>query len=198
MGAFSPSPLVTPDLAAFTRARVVEPVLAGMREAGEPYIGFLYVSLMLTETGPQVIEFNVRFGDPEAQVVLPRLDGPFARTLLAAAEGRLEDDALTSAPDCCVGVVLASRGYPASFDPGRAIEGLEAAGQAPGALVFHAGTRERDGQVVTAGGRVLTVVGRAPTFADAMARAYAAVDRVRFEGMQYRRDIGRKALTRVT
>jgi phosphoribosylamine--glycine ligase len=194
MGAFSPSPLVTAELAEFARARVVEPVLRGMREAGEPYAGFLYVSLMLTPDGPKVIEFNVRFGDPEAQVVLPRIDGPLARTLLAAATGRLSDAGISWSSDCAVGVVLASRGYPSTSSSGQVIEGLEGAAQTPGALVFHAGTRMVDGRVVTAGGRVLTVVGRAATFDRAMASAYAAVECIRFDGMQYRRDIGRKAL----
>ncbi|MCC7042593.1 MAG: phosphoribosylamine--glycine ligase [Acidobacteria bacterium] len=194
MGAFSPSPLVTPALAAFTMERVVDPVLRGMREAGEPYIGFLYVSLMLTDDGPKVIEFNVRFGDPEAQVVLPRVEGPFARTLLAAATGRLTDNALACSSECCVGVVLASRGYPAASESGRAIEGLDAAAQLADALVFHAGTSSADGRIVTAGGRVLTVVGRAQTFDRAMAAAYGAVARIRFDGMQYRSDIGRKAI----
>jgi phosphoribosylamine--glycine ligase len=194
MGAFSPSPLATPALMAFTRAQVVEPVLRGMREAGEPYVGFLYVSLMLTEAGPKVIEFNVRFGDPEAQVVLPRVEGPFARTLLAAATGQLPENAVTCSSDCCVGVVLASRGYPATSESGCPIDGLDAAAKAPGALVFHAGTRVADGRIVTAGGRVLTVVGRARTFDRAMAAAYDAVAHIRFDGMQCRRDIGRKAI----
>lgn len=193
MGAFSPSPLMTSELSRFTMARVVEPVLRGMREAGEPYIGFLYVSLMLTDDGPKVIEFNVRFGDPEAQVVLPRIEGPFARTLLAAAAGRLTADAAVCSPDCCVGVVLASRGYPASSEVGQPISGLDEAGRSDAALVFHASTRTAGGQVVTGGGRVLTVVGRAPTYEGAMTAAYGAVSRIHFEGMQFRRDIGRKA-----
>jgi phosphoribosylamine--glycine ligase len=194
MGAFSPSPLVTPELAAFIMARVVEPVLRGMREAGEPYVGFLYVGLMLTDDGPKVIEFNVRFGDPEAQVVLPRIEGPFARTLLAAATGQLSAGAVECSSDCCVGVVLASRGYPATSESGRVIDGLDAAARSPDAIVFHAGTRSIDGQIVTAGGRVLTVVGRAQTFQRAMAAAYAAVARIQFDGIQFRRDIGRKAI----
>jgi phosphoribosylamine--glycine ligase len=194
MGAFSPSPLVTPQLAEFTRTRVVEPVLRGMREAGEPYIGFLYVSLMLTPDGPKVIEFNVRFGDPEAQVVLPRIEGPFARTLLAAATGRLSEADLSWSSDRCVGVVLASRGYPASSSSGQVIEGLGDAELATGALVFHAGTKLVDGQIVTSGGRVLTVVGRATSFERAMTAAYAAVSRITFDGMHYRQDIGQKAL----
>jgi phosphoribosylamine--glycine ligase len=194
MGAFSPSPLVTEELAEFTRTRVVEPVLRGMREAGEPYVGFLYVSLMLTPDGPKVIEFNVRFGDPEAQVVLPRIEGPLARTLFSAATGQLSDAGISWSSDCCVGVVLASRGYPSSSSSGQVIEGLERASQTAGALVFHAGTRLVDGRVVTAGGRVLTVVGRGGSFDRAMAAAYAAVECIRFDGMHYRRDIGRKAL----
>lgn len=193
MGAFSPSPLATPDLAAVTRADIVEPVLRGMRDEGEPFIGFLYVSLMLTPEGPKVIEFNVRFGDPEAQVVLPRIEGRFAQALRAAAEGRLAGMSLRESDDCGVGVVLASRGYPAGSESGRAISGLEAA-EAAGALVFHAGTKAMDGRVATAGGRVLTVVGRAAGFEEAMALAYRGVDCISFEGMQYRRDIGRKAI----
>ncbi len=194
MGAFSPSSLMTPALADFALTRVVEPVLRGMQAAGEPYIGFLYVSLMLTDAGPMVIEFNVRFGDPEAQVVLPRIDGAFARTLMAAATGRLSDASLPVSTDCCVGVVLASRGYPASAESGQPIDGLTEAAAREGAVVFHAGTRQDDGRIVTAGGRVLTVVGRGVDFETAMDAAYGAVDVIHFDGMQYRRDIGRKAL----
>jgi phosphoribosylamine--glycine ligase len=195
MGAFAPSPLVTPDIAEFAGQRVAQAVVDGMRDEGEPYVGFLYVSLMLTPDGPKVIEFNVRFGDPEAQVVLPGLDGPIARVLAAAADGALDRaPALRVSDERYVGVVLASRGYPASAESGRPIDGLERAGAVPGALVFHAGTAMADGRVVTAGGRVLTVVGRGATYADAMATAYRAVGEIAFDGMQYRRDIGRKAI----
>lgn len=193
MGAFSPSPLLNDTLATFTLDRVVEPVLAGMRDDGEPYVGFLYVSLMLTDDGPRVIEFNVRFGDPEAQVVLPRVKGRFAKALLAAATGQLEAAPIDWSPECCVGVVMASRGYPASAESGQVITGLDRA-EASGAVVFHAGTRAQDGAIVTAGGRVLTVVGRAADFEGARAAAYAAVECVHFDGMQFRRDIGRKAI----
>jgi phosphoribosylamine--glycine ligase len=194
MGAFAPSPLFTGELAAFTMDRVVAPVLQGMREAGEPYIGFLYVSLMLTSSGPKVIEFNVRFGDPEAQVVLPQIEGPVARAFLAAANGALGDTSLAMSADRTVGVVLASRRYPGNVESGVPIGGLaEAAGKA-GAIVFHAGTAETDGRIVTAGGRVLTVVGRGSTFESAMAVAYDAVQAIHFDGMQFRSDIGRKAV----
>lgn len=196
MGAFSPSPLADAALEDFTMRHVVERVLAGMRDVGEPYVGFLYVSLMLTADGPKVIEFNVRFGDPEAQVVLPRIEGPIARVFLAAARGELGpgDVPLSLSSDRCVGVVLASRGYPAGAESGRPIEGLGPAAARPGTLVFHAGTRQEGAHVVTAGGRVLTVVGRADTFESAMDTAYEAAGLIGFDGMQYRRDIGRKAV----
>lgn len=195
MGAFAPSPLITADVADFSHRQVAQAVVDGMRDEGEPYIGFLYVSLMLTPDGPKVIEFNVRFGDPEAQVVLPGLEGRFAQALLAAAEGRLGEVApLRSSAEKYVGVVLASRGYPASAESGRPIAGLDRAAAVPQALVFHAGTAASGDQIVTAGGRVLTVVGRGESYADAMATAYRAVAEVEFDGMQFRRDIGRKAI----
>jgi phosphoribosylamine--glycine ligase len=149
---------------------------------------------MLTAGGPKVIEFNVRFGDPEAQVVLPMLDGSLAELLMAAASGGLGGHRARFRNEPHVGVVVAARGYPGTPETGKAILGLDAAEAVPGALVFHAGTADRDGAVVTAGGRVLTVVGRGPTFPDAIATAYAGVNRVRFDGMQFRSDIGKKAL----
>ncbi len=194
MGAFALSPLVSRQLADDVMSRVVQPVLAGMRAEGAPYRGFLYVSLMLTPAGPKVIEFNVRFGDPEAQVVLPIVEGSLAELLMASATGRLAGCAARFSPERAVGVVLASRGYPASSESGQIIHGLERAAALPGVQVFHAGTRADGDRVVTAGGRVLTVVGRGATFEHAMARAYAGVDEIRFDGMQYRHDIGRKAL----
>jgi phosphoribosylamine---glycine ligase len=196
MGAFAPSPLLTPALGEDVRRRVVQPVLEGMREAGDPYRGFLYVSLMLTPDGPQVIEFNVRFGDPEAQAILPLVEGPFARTLLASATDGIGDAAgLRISGDCTVGVVLASAGYPGPVETGRPITGLAGAEARPGVLVFHAGTRQAGDDLLTAGGRVLTVVGRGGDYETAMRAAYDAAADIRFEGMQYRRDIGRKALT---
>ena len=194
MGAFAPSPLVTPALERQVIDQVVAPVIDGMAAEGTPFAGFLYVGLMLTAQGPKVIEFNVRFGDPEAQVVLPMLEGSLAELLMAAATGRLEGVRIRFREEPHVGVVVAARGYPDTPETGKVVLGLDAAGSVPGALVFHAGTAERDGAVVTAGGRVLTVVGRGPSFADAIATAYEAVGHVRFDGMQYRTDIGRKAL----
>ena len=195
MGAFAPSARMTPELAHTVMRDIVHPVLRGMRAEGAPYRGFLYVGLMITPRGPQVIEFNVRFGDPEAQVVLPQVEGPFARALLGAATGTLAGaNPLALSRDRFVCVVMAAGGYPANPESGRAISGLASAAAVPNALVFHAGTRLVDGHVQSAGGRVLTVVGRGPTYVEAMATAYAAVGFISFEGMQFRRDIGRKAV----
>jgi phosphoribosylamine--glycine ligase len=194
MGAFAPSPLVDGAMQERIMRDIVEPVVAGLSAEGSPYRGFLYAGLMLTCDGPKVIEFNVRFGDPEAQVVIPMIDGDLAPHLAAAADGALDTGriAFRSAPH--VGVVLASRGYPASSESGVPIDGLDAAAGEDDVLVFHAGTSTRDSQIVTAGGRVLTVVGRGQEYARAIARAYAGVSKISFSGMHYRRDIGQKAL----
>lgn len=194
MGAFSPSPLVTADVERRVLDEIVRPVLAGMQAEGHPYRGFLYVGLMLTADGPKVIEFNVRFGDPEAQVVLPMLDEDLSALLQAAAAGELSSRPGRFRNEPHVGVVLASAGYPERSDNGRVIEGLDAAAAVPGAIVFHAGTSQRDDRIVTAGGRVLTVVGRGASHREAIEIAYRAAGEIRFEGMQFRRDIGRKAL----
>jgi phosphoribosylamine---glycine ligase len=165
-----------------------------MAEEGYPFRGFLYVGLMLTADGPRVVEFNVRFGDPEAQVVLPRLEEDFSSLLAAAAAGALPSRRARFSTDPTVGVVLASGGYPQEYPTGLPIGGLDDAAAVPGALVFHAGTARRGGQVVTAGGRVLTVVGRGPTFREARDVVYAAASKIHFDGMHLRRDIGAKAL----
>jgi phosphoribosylamine--glycine ligase len=195
MGAFAPSPLIDRPLGERIMAEIIHPVIDGMRREGHEYRGFLYAGLMLTCGGPKVIEFNVRFGDPEAQVVLPMIDEALAPALLAAAEGALPDHPLALRPDHYVGVVLASRGYPQSSQSGVAINGLEQAAALENVTVFHSGTtRGADGSIATAGGRVLTVVGSGPTFDAAITRAYAGVQAIHFDGMQYRTDIGQKAL----
>ena len=194
MGAFSPSPLVTPEVERRVLDEVVEPVLSGMEAEGHPYRGFLYVGLMLTADGPRVIEFNVRFGDPEAQVVLPMLDEELSWLLGAAATGALPTRPARFRDEPHVGVVLASRGYPETSESDQPIRGLDEAAAVPGALVFHAGTARRAGQIVTAGGRVITVVGRGRSHRDAIDTAYRAAAHVQFTGMQMRRDIGQKAL----
>jgi phosphoribosylamine--glycine ligase len=153
---------------------------------------------MLTAAGPKVIEFNVRLGDPEAQVVLPLIDEPLAPLLVAAAEGRLAQDGVRTGRDKLTAVVLASRGYPESSSSGDVIRGLADAEAIPRVAVYHAGTAIRGGEIVTAGGRVLTVVGRGADFVESIARAYAAVLKISFDGMQFRHDIGRKALALAT
>jgi len=193
MGAFAPSPLVDRAIHARIMLEIVEPVIAGMAGEGNPFRGFLYVGLMLTSAGPKVIEFNVRLGDPEAQVILPLVGEPLAPLLAAAAQGRLPRSECRLLDRKLVGVVLASRGYPDSSTSGCVIEGVPRA-EASGASVFHAGTAISGGHLVTAGGRVLTVVGRGDSYEEAIARAYAGVEQISFDGMQYRRDIGRKAL----
>ena len=197
MGAFAPSPLVDAPMQARIMAEIVEPVIAGLEAEGFPYRGFLYAGLMLTGNGPKVIEFNVRFGDPEAQVVLPTISGRLADRIAAAADGRLDPTPIAFATHKCVGVVIASQGYPGSSPLGLPITGLDAAAGLEGVLVFHSGTRAgsgSQGEVVTAGGRVLTVVGSGSTFEQAIERAYAGVNTIHFDGMHYRTDIGRKAL----
>jgi phosphoribosylamine--glycine ligase len=195
MGAFAPSPLVDATLSARITHDIVEPVITGMAAEGRPFRGFLYVGLMVTEAGPKVIEFNVRFGDPEAQVVLPLIDEPLLPLLVGGATGHLWQREVAIAGERLVGVVLASRGYPESSESGQPIHGLDAAESMRGVSIYHAGTAKRDRDIVTAGGRVLTVVGRGRDYGEAIARAYAAIAAISFEGMHYRHDIGRKALT---
>jgi phosphoribosylamine--glycine ligase len=194
MGAFAPSPLLTPQVEARVIDEIVRPVLAGMEREGHPFRGFLYVGLMLTADGPKVIEFNVRFGDPEAQVVLPMLDEDLSWLLASAATGVLPSRPARFRQEPHVGVVLAAGGYPDTPESGKVITGVEGAAAVPDAMVFHAGTARRDGKLVTSGGRVLTVVGRGPTYQAAIAVAYRAAALIQFDGMQLRRDIGRKAL----
>ena len=195
MGAFAPSPLIDGGLQTRIMREIVEPVLRGMRAEGTEYRGFLYAGLMMTCDGPKVIEYNVRFGDPEAQAVMPLLDGNLAALLAAAADGDLRGHTVTLRDQVSVGVVLAAGGYPGPVRNGAPISGLDAAARVPGVTIFHAGTALRDGRIVTAGGRVLTVVATGAGYQSAIDRAYEAVGLISFEGMQYRRDIGRKAVT---
>ncbi len=194
MGAFAPSPIFPPPLQSRVMREIVEPVMKGMAAEGSPFVGFLYVGLMLTADGPKVIEFNVRMGDPETQVVLPLIGEPLLPMLSAAAGGALTQASCRLGDERAVCVVMASRGYPESSESGCVIEGVDAAEALEGVSVCHAGTATRDGDLVTAGGRVLTVVGRGLDFRRAIDRAYAGVAKIRFDGMQFRRDIGKKAL----
>ncbi len=191
MGSFSPVELPA-GLVGEVVERVIRPTLHRLADDGTPYLGFLYAGLALTRDGPKVIEFNVRLGDPETQVVLPRLESDLLAVIVSALEGRLGAEPLVWSPRAAVNVVLASAGYPESPRSGDVIHGLEAAAACDDVLVFHAGTARDDRRrLVTAGGRVLSAVGLGDDLEAARTRAYEAVDLIRWEGMQYRRDIGR-------
>jgi phosphoribosylamine---glycine ligase len=194
MGAYAPSALFDAAVQARVMREIVEPVLGGMRAEGCEFRGFLYVGLMLTAEGPKVIEFNVRLGDPEAQVVLPRIAGDLAPMLAAAAAGSLGTAAVRMRPEAQVGVVLASGGYPEHYETGKPILGIERAERKPDVHVFHSGTAMRGADLVTAGGRVLTVVAGGADYRQAIARAYEAADCISFDGLHVRRDIAAKAL----
>jgi phosphoribosylamine--glycine ligase len=191
MGAYSPVPMLGFDVEAIVEA-VHAPVLLELAERGTPFIGLLYAGLMLTDDGPQVLEFNCRFGDPETQVILPRLDGDLLGALAAAASGDLGGASLTASDDAAVTVVVAGRDYPATSDSGSPIVGIDDA-EALGAVVFHAGTALLHGRLVTNGGRILDVTATGSTIADARARAYEAAEKIVFDGARYRSDIAVEA-----
>ena len=198
MGAYAPAPVVTQDLMDRICREIIEPTLEGMAQEGCPYRGILYAGVMITPDGPKVVEFNCRMGDPEAQIVLPLLDSDLVEVLRLLAEGRLRDVTLQTRPGAAACVVMASGGYPGSYQKGYPITGLDAAGALPDVVVFHAGTRQDDaGRSVTAGGRVLGVTAVGDDLAGALARAYKAVDCIHFESAQFRRDIGQKGLARM-
>ena len=196
MGVYSPVPIVTDEEMAAMVAIMEKAAAATAREPfASDYRGTLYGGFMLTPEGPKIVEFNVRFGDPETQVVLPRLESDLVEVMLAVAEGRPEDVQLEWSDDWAVSVVLASEGYPGSYEKGKVILGIEEAEELPGVTVFHAGTRRNyDGELLTNGGRVLNVVAKGDSFEEARERAYEACDLINFEGKMYRHDIGKKAL----
>jgi len=196
MGAYSPVPVAGQEVVDEVMERAVRPTLHALAARDIAYRGVLYAGLMLTPDGVKVLEYNVRFGDPEAQVVLPRLASDFAELCRDAAAGRAGRDARFR-EDACVTVVLATEGYPASPRQGDIIEGLDDAEQLPGVTVFHAGTKPMDGQLMTAGGRVLDVTAVARTLAEARRRAYEAAGRISWPGVQYRRDIAAAAVESV-
>jgi phosphoribosylamine--glycine ligase len=193
MGSYSPTPFLRPDEIDELVATVHRPVLAELAARGTPFIGLLYAGLMLTDDGPRVLEFNCRFGDPETQAILPRLEGDFLGALAGAAGGALAGVELSAGPEAAVTVVLAAAGYPDAPEPGVQIGGIEDA-EAGGALVFHAGTAVRDGRLVSAGGRVLNVTGLGGSVAEAREHAYAAVERIDFPGAHFRRDVALRAV----
>lgn len=189
MGAFAPSPLYTEEIAARTEKEILLPTLNAMNSEGFTFKGVLYVGLMLTKDGPKVVEYNARFGDPETQVVLPLLESDLFAIMRAVREGRLAETDIRWKKESAACIVLASGGYPGKYESGKLISGLEDA-EAAGATVYHAGTKKTDAGYVTAGGRVLGVTALGDTLADAVHSAYAAAEKIHFEGAHMRRDIG--------
>ena len=198
MGAYSPAPVITPELHNYVMERVVYPTVNGMAAIGSPFKGVLYVGLMITDAGPKVLEFNCRFGDPEAQVLLPRLKSDLVPLLIACIDGTLEQHAAVQWHDAAAAcIVMASGGYPDPYETGKVITGLEDAGTIEGVTVFHAGTRQAGENIVTAGGRVLGVTAVADGLHDAIQQAYQGVSAIRFDNAHARRDIGYRALEKL-
>jgi phosphoribosylamine--glycine ligase len=194
MGAYSPAPVVTEELMNQITREILVPTVDGMNRSGTPYRGVLYVGIMVTAGGPRVLEFNVRFGDPETQPILMRLKSDLLEVCLAVCDGTLEDVTLKWDPRPAVCVVMASGGYPGDYEKGKKITGLDEAGQLDDVIVFHAGTKSQNGDIVTNGGRVLGVTALGERIADAKAGAYKAVDMIKFDGAYCRRDIADKAI----
>ena len=195
MGAYAPAPVYTPAMHSQVMEEILIPIIRAMDAEGRTYRGVIYAGLMVTAQGPKVLEFNARFGDPEAQPVLMLLETDLVEIIDAVLENRLDKMEIKWKDQACVCVVLASGGYPGAYEKGKVIRGLD---QVPGdVVVFHAGTAEKDGEIVTAGGRVLGVTAAGPDISQAISEVYAAVDKISFDGMRYRRDIGRRALERL-
>ena len=191
MGTFSPSPFYTPEVDAFCREHIYQPTVDAMAKEGRPFKGVIFFGLMLTEDGPKVLEYNARFGDPEAQVVLPRMKNDIVDVFEACIDGTLDQVDLQFEDNAAVCVVLASDGYPVSYEKGFPIHGLENFKNKDGYYVFHAGTKKKDGQIVTNGGRVLGVVAKGEDLKKARANAYEAIKLVEFDNKYYRHDIGK-------
>ena len=193
MGAYSPAPVYTEALSAEVNKTIIEPTIAAMAAEGTPFTGILYTGLMLTEKGPRVLEYNVRFGDPETQPIMVRMKSDIVALFQACVDGKLDEATLEWHDEAAVCVIMASGGYPASSEKGVPIHGLDDIA-AEEAIVFHSGTVEKDGEIVTNGGRVLGVTAKDATIKGAIDKAYAAVEKINFDHMQFRRDIGARAL----
>jgi phosphoribosylamine--glycine ligase len=195
MGAYTPVPIATPELMEEIDEKILQPVIKAMQKEGRPYRGVLYPGLMLTKEGPKVLEFNCRFGDPETQVVLPRLESDLGEIILAVVDGELDKLNIAWKPQACITVVMASGGYPGSYQTGYLIKGLNTE-LANDVIVFHSGTSKEDGRIVTAGGRVLSITALGNSLTQARESAYQTVEKITFEGAQYRSDIANRALNR--
>lgn len=196
MGAYSPAPAYTPEMAAEVYSRILVPTVAAMAAEGCQYRGVLYAGLMLTAAGPRVLEYNARFGDPETQVILPRLESDLVEIMEAIIDGTLAQTEIRWREESAVCVVMAAGGYPGKYEKGKVITGLSEAASQPGVTILHAGTALADGKIVTAGGRVLGVTALGADIRSAIDRAYAAAARIDFAGAHYRRDIGYRALAK--
>ena len=196
MGAYSPAPVMTNEMTTRTMSEIIEPTMRAMAAMGSPYKGVLFAGLMITKQGPKLIEYNVRFGDPETQVLMLRLMSDLVPALLASRDGVLKDFDLRWYDDAALTVVMAANGYPGDYAKGTVIDGLDQAAQIESVEIFHAGTKTVDGKILANGGRVLSVCGTGKTVAEARERAYAAVDRIDWPGGFCRRDIGRRAIKR--
>jgi phosphoribosylamine--glycine ligase len=194
MGAYSSDSMIDKAMVEWLLNHIARPVITGMKSEGTTYRGVLYCGLMMTARGPMVLEFNCRFGDPETQPILMRMESDLVEAIEASIEGRVSDGLFRWSADASCCVVISSGGYPGSFVSGKPISGLDNVSRLANVKVFHAGTTRRDGAVYTSGGRVLGVTARSPRLEDAIAHAYQAVEMIKFEDMYYRKDIGRRAL----
>ena len=196
MGVYSTDDLLTPEMCEWIMRHIAQPTVRGMAEEGTPFVGVLYCGLMMTPRGPEVLEYNARFGDPETQAILVRLESDLIDALEACIDGKLAETELKFAPGAAACVVASSAGYPGGYKTGFPLSGLAHAAQVPGVEVFHSGTSKVGSQLVTSGGRVLGVTAAGDSLPEALARAYQALAEIQFEGMYYRRDIGHRALAR--
>ncbi|MDP2921999.1 MAG: phosphoribosylamine--glycine ligase [Candidatus Omnitrophota bacterium] len=194
MGAYSPAPIVTKEILDSVMKDVFRPLIDGLRKQGKVYKGVLYAGLMISEAGPMVLEFNVRFGDPETQAILPRLKTDLLDIMLACVDGTLDEIDVKWDRSSCISVVCASKGYPDEYEKDKEISGLEEAKNMKDVIVFHAGTKRNNGKILTSGGRVLGVTALGADIKLAKANAYRAIEKIKFEGMQYRKDIGNRAI----
>ena len=192
MGAYSPAPIFTETMQQKVRDRIMLPMIRAMQLEGRPYKGILYAGLMLTKTGPQILEFNARFGDPETQPILARMDSDIVPIFEACIDGTLDQCQLKWKNESSVCVVMAANGYPNSYDKGKPISGFKNANELPGVMVFHAGTIQHEGEVLTSGGRVLGVTAIGEDIPTAISRAYEAVEKIQWDGIHYRKDIGHR------